>query len=262
MATITTVTRGGNSGTTPMSNASDWRIATVAKIVDETPTVKTFTFTMPSSVEHMAGQHYEVRLTAEDGYQAARLYSAASVANGSNELELTIALLADGEVSPYLHEHVTVGDKIEIRGPLGKFFIWQPSMPEAIFMIGGGSGVVPLRCILQTHQQANATTPITLLYSARSFDDIIYKQELLAPNMPVTITLTGQSPPVDWTGHTGRISFALLEEVLVTLPTTARPICYVCGMTPFVEAIANALLTMGIPPARIKAERFSGALVL
>lgn len=245
-----------------MNNPSDWCVATVAKIVDETPMVKTFTFTMPHTVDHMAGQHYEVRLTAEDGYQAARLYSAASAATGSNELDLTIAVYADGEVSPYLHEHLRVGDKLEIRGPLGKFFVWEPSMPEPIFMVGGGTGIVPLRCILQAHHAADAATPISLLYSARSFDEIIYRRELLAPDAPVTITLTGEPPPAEWTGQTGRISMALLEMVLATMDIDAKPLCYVCGMTPFVETISTALLAMDIPPARIKAERFSGALVL
>lgn len=246
---------------TAMSNASDWQVATIEEIIEETPTVKTFVFTMPTLVEHMAGQHYEIRLTSEDGYQAARLYSAASPANGDTKLELTIALLADGEVSPYLHEHAAVGDQVEIRGPLGKWFVWEPSMINPVFMVGGGAGVVPLRCILQAHRRSKAASPMTLLYSARSQESIIYKRELLAPHVPVVITLTREPSPADWMGPTGRISRALLEVELNRLPADSQLMCYVCGVTPFVEAITDALRAIGIPPARIKAERF-GALML
>ncbi|HYH74959.1 MAG TPA: FAD-binding oxidoreductase, partial [Candidatus Saccharimonadales bacterium] len=132
---------------TPTNNASTWHEATVTSITDETPTVKSFVFTLPQPAVHLAGQHYEIRLTAADGYQAARLYSAASLGTGDNALELTIALLPDGEVSPYLHEVLAIGDQVEIRGPLGKFFVWRPEDTQPVLLIGGGSGIVPMRCI-------------------------------------------------------------------------------------------------------------------
>ncbi len=241
--------------TATSSDPSQWRVATVKEIRTETPTVKTFAFEFASAVAHLAGQHYEIRLTSDDGYQAARLYSAASCARGDNRLELTVAYLQGGEISPYLHESVSVGDQLEIRGPLGRFFVWQPDMLDPVLLVGGGSGVVPLRCILQAHALAKSAAPTQLLYSARSFDEIIYKPELLHIDNAI-ITLT-DSKPDDWAGETGRISERHIEKALHALPST--PIVYICGRTPFVEAIANLLVGMGVSPARIKAERFGGS---
>ncbi len=235
-----------------MTDASDWRIATVRAIRDESPTAKTFTFELPGEVVHLPGQHYEIRLTAEDGYQAARLYSAASIANESRLLELTLVLVPDGELTPYMFEHVGVGDQVEIRGPLGKFFVWHATDSAPLLLIGGGSGVVPLRCILQAHAQADSAVPVRLLYSSRSYDDIIYKPELLHSNS-VTITLTHQHS-ADWQGHVGLLDEAALREALANLLEV--PMCYVCGRTPFVEAMSDTLVRIGVPPARIKAERF------
>jgi ferredoxin-NADP reductase len=198
------------------------------------------------------GQHYEIRLTSEDGYQAARLYSAASVAVGEKTLELTIALLPGGEVSPYMHEQARTGDQIELRGPLGKFFVWKADAPDPVLLIGGGSGVVPLRCMLQAHQLTGSRGPMRLVYSARSYDEIIYKSELLH-NRSVAITLTGDAP-ADWLGGRGRVDTHLLSRELQALPTT--PLCYICGATPFVEAMADMLLSLGVPPVRILTERF------
>ncbi len=234
-----------------MSEASEWRAATVTAIKGETPTVKTFTFDMPHLVNHLAGQHYEIRLTAPDGYQAARLYSAASPARGDRQLELTVALLPNGEVSPYLHHNVQVGDQLELRGPLGKFFVWTPDITAPVLLLAGGSGVVPMRCIMQAHALAQATTPYRLIYGARSFDEIIYKPDLLR-NPSVTITL--DTTPKDWQGSAGRITPAMLQAEINKLPAT--PLCFVCGTTPFVEAMANNLVSLGIPPEYIKAERF------
>jgi ferredoxin-NADP reductase len=241
-----------------MSEPSEWFPATITHIVQETPTVKTFGFELPHPVQHMAGQHYEIRLTAPDGYQAARLYSAASVATGNNQLELTVALLPNGEVSPYMHHDARVGSQVEIRGPLGRFFVWEPSDIAPVFLVAGGSGVVPMRCILQAHARAQSTAPIHLLYSARTYDEIIYKTELLQAFKQYTTVTISDEQPVEWQGQTGRIDAAKLQQTLDTLP--ANPICYLCGSTPFVEVIANTLVAMGVPADRIKAERFGGTV--
>ncbi|HSW66937.1 MAG TPA: ferredoxin reductase [Bacillota bacterium] len=234
-----------------MSEASEWKAATVTAIRDETPTVKTFTFEMPHIVNHLAGQHYEIRLTAPDGYQAARLYSAASAAQGDKLLELTVALLPDGEVSPYLHRNVRVGDQLELRGPLGKFFVWTPDVSAPALLLAGGSGVVPMRCIIQAHALAQAAAPYHLVYGARTQDEIIYKPDLI--NHP-NVTITLDTAPAGWQGSTGRITLELLQAQINKLPST--PLCYVCGTTPFVEAMANSLIHLGIPAEYIKAERF------
>ncbi|HSX29656.1 MAG TPA: FAD-binding oxidoreductase [Candidatus Saccharimonadales bacterium] len=242
-----------------MHNPSDWHIATVTSIVNETPDVKTITFTFVDPVRHLAGQHYEIRLTAEDGYQAARLYSAASAADGSNKLQLTIALVDDGEVTPYLFSNIKPGDRLELRGPLGKFFVWQPENTDPVLLLGGGSGVVPLRCILQAHASAESTAPIQLIYGVRSYDDIIYKKELLAPHSPALITIAGEHPAA-WQGNTGLINDSLVREALNTLSSASTPpLCYVCGSTPFVELATGLLAAADIPPMHIKAERFGPA---
>lgn len=242
---------------TPTSNEpSEWFTATITKIVQETPTVKTFQFAMPHPVKHQAGQHYEIRLTAPDGYQAARLYSAASVATGDNHLELTVALLPNGEVSPYMHQVAEVGTQVEIRGPLGKFFVWDPTITAPVLLVAGGSGVVPMRCILEAYHRSQATTPIHLLYSARTYSEIIYKNELLRSHPladHTTITITDEHP-AGWHGKTSRIDQTMLQEMLAGLP--ANPICYLCGTTPFVEAMATTLIALGVPAEQIKAERF------
>jgi ferredoxin-NADP reductase len=207
---------------------------------------------MPNEVKHLPGQHYEIRLTAEDGYQAARLYSAASPAQGNNLLEIAVELTVDGEVSPYLYGQLKSGDEIEVRGPLGKFFIWDPSMPEPALLIGGGSGIIPMRSILMTYQAHDTETPLRVLYSARDYEDILFKNELIDANN-VTITLTGKTP-ANWQGQVGRINLERIKAVLETLPSSV--VCYVCGMNRYVEAVTQLLIMAGVPPARIKGERF------
>ncbi len=182
MATITMETLGVNSVTTPTIKPTDWRLATVTRIRTEAPGLRSYTFEFESPISHDAGQHYEIRLTAEDGYQAARLYSAAMPANGTGHtLELTVALMPHGEVSTYLFNQVTSGTKLELRGPLGRYFVWEPHQTEPILLVGGGVGVAPLRAIRLAHQQACADCPIRLLYSARSYADMAYKYELFPP---------------------------------------------------------------------------------
>lgn len=238
-----------------ISESSTWFAATTKAIRVETHNVKTFTFEAPHEIEHRAGQHYEIRLTAPNGYQAARLYSAASRANGSRNLELTIALQPSGEVTPYLCNQLQVGEQVELRGPLGKSFIWDATMPEPILLIAGGSGVVPMRCIIQSHVASGSTTPVYLLYGARSEHDIIYKTELQTnqPHITTVITLS-ESWPVDWQGSTGFITPQLLQQALQRLP--GQPRCFICGVTPFVEAMANSLVMLGVATNRIRAERF------
>lgn len=242
---------GANNDMNPTTN-SEWVEATVADIITETPTVKRFVFEFPRIVSHLAGQHYELRLTGENGYQAARLYSAASISQGNNSLELTIAYMQDGEVSPYMHEGVNIGDKLELRGPLGKFFVWNETIQDPILLIGAGSGVVPMKTILDAHEKAGVNTPINLLYSTRSFEDIIYKDTLLG-NEHTTITLSRTSPE-GWGGKTGRIDGELVRASLRLY--AVPPLCYICGVTSFVEAVATLLQDNGIPSQRIKAERY------
>jgi ferredoxin-NADP reductase len=245
-------TPGANSDTILTRNSSTWQSAKVRRVIDATPNVHVLEFELPHEVKHLPGQHYEIRLTAADGYQAARLYSAASPARGDNLLEIAVELHEDGEVSPYLFGQLKLGDEVEIRGPLGKFFVWDPSMPEPILLIGGGSGIIPMRCILMTHQASKVDTPVRVLYSARDFDDILFKSELL-DERDVTITLTGEAPK-DWPGEVGRINLERIQAVLATLPSTI--VCYVCGMNNYVEAVTQLLIMADVPPARIKGERF------
>lgn len=258
MATITTGIRGVNSDTTSTYKPGDWRVGTVTEILHEALDLRSYMFTFDSPVEHDAGQHYEVRLTAEDGYQAARLYSAAMPANGSsNMLQLSIALMPHGEISSYLFNNVTVGSKLEIRGPLGRYFIWTPDMTEPVLLIGGGSGVVPLRAIRLEHQYAYSKVPLQLLYSVKTYADMPYKYELFprlgVPSDGVMVTFTEQAPE-GWRGYRRRIDEMMISEVLGSL--SKDPLAYVCGPTPFVESVTQKLVELGLDPAKIKAERF------
>lgn len=237
---------------------TEWRVATVAHVMPEAPGLRTFMFAFDTPVKHDAGQHYEIRLTAADGYQAARLYSAAMPANGtSNTLELTIALMPDGEVSSYLFSHIKVGTRLEIRGPLGGYFIWTPEQTDPVLLVGGGTGVIPLRCIRLEHQQAASTAPMKLLYSTDTYSDMAYKYELFprggTPSDDVIMTFT-EIPPEGWDGYTRRIDAAMLSEVLTGFPSTPR--AYVCGTTPLVENVTQLLVQAGLDPATISAERF------
>lgn len=241
-----------------VSKPIDWRVATVTHIMTEAPGLRSFTFRFDEPVKHYAGQHYEIRLTAEDGYQAARLYSAALPANGTgNTLELTIALMPNGEVSPYLFSHIASGSKLEIRGPLGNYFTWSDDIPDPVLLVGGGTGVVPLRAIRLAHQQCCAGTPLKLLYSVKTYPDMAYKYELFPrggnPSSDVVMTFTERAPE-GWKGYARRIDDQMVREILRTFP--GPPVAYVCGPTPMVESAANALVAAGIDPARIKTERF------
>lgn len=247
---------------TPISKPTDWRIGTVTHVTYEAPGLRSYAFTFDTPVKHDAGQHYEIRLTAENGYQAARLYSAAMPANGTaNVLELTIALMPYGEVSSYIFQHVKPGSKIEIRGPLGRYFVWKPEQKDPVLLVGGGSGVVPLRCMRLEHQQAASKIPMKLLYSARTYTDTAYKYELFprggVASEDVVMTFT-EMAPAGWQGYSRRIDTAMIKEVLTQYPEEPR--AYVCGTTPFVERATQLLVGAGLNPETISAERFGSTV--
>lgn len=243
-------THGANNGMIPTS--SEWYEAEVLDVAAESPCVKLFTLQLPHPAEHLAGQHYELRLTAPNGYQAARLYSAASAGTGTSTVQLAIAYMEGGEVSPYLHDHAGPGFRLDMRGPLGRAFVWDPTVAAPVLLVGGGVGVAPLRAMLQAHAHAVSKAPIHLLYSTRSDAEIIFRSELLT-NPAVTVTLTREWPS-DWQGKTGRIDAQMAGQVLAVL--SGQPMCYICGMTSFVESASRTLLGLGVSPACIRAERF------
>jgi len=214
----------------------------------------TFQLQLPHPLNHLPGQHYEIRLTAKDGYQAARLYSAASPSNGSsNLLDLTVQYMLGGEVTPYLCEQLQVGDQLEVRGPFGRVFVWYANSAEPVLLVGGGSGIVPLHCIWKAHTCGDSSAKLQLVYSAHYYDDIMYRDELLADREHAFITLT-RAQPMDWQGGNSRLRHEMLEQALLKLGDT--PMCYVCGMNAFVEIAIGMLLRLGVPPSHIRAERF------
>jgi ferredoxin-NADP reductase len=222
----------------------------VVDLITETPTTKSIVLDLPEWPGHRAGQHVDVRLTAEDGYQAERSYSIAS-APEDEQLVLTVERLDDGEVSPYLTDELRAGDQLELRGPIGGYFVWEPSLGGPLFLVGGGSGVVPLRAMLRHHRLIDSDVPARLLYSARTRNEIIYRREL--DDYDTRITLTRDQPD-DWTGYTRRIDRDMLE--VAAGPATDRPLVYVCGPTAFVETAAQLLVDLGHEPGRIRTERF------
>jgi ferredoxin-NADP reductase len=204
----------------------------------------------------MAGQHVDVRLTAEDGYQTERSYSIAS-APEDGPLVLTVERLEDGEVSPYLTDVVGAGDEIELRGPIGGYFVWKEALGGPLLLLAGGSGIVPLRSMLRHHVAVHSTVPVRLLYSVRSLDDVIYREELeqlgTHDGLGVHFTLT-RNWPEGWPGYRRRIDAALLREIAWT--ADERPLAYICGPTAFVEAAATGLVELGYDAERIRTERF------
>lgn len=241
-----------------MKKSIDWQIATVTNIKRETPRTSSFTLELPDWQPHKAGQHYDVRLSAEDGYMVERSYSVASEPERTGVIDLTVDKIDDGEVSPYLHDVLMVGDRLEVRGPIGGYFVWDAMMHEPLFLIGGGSGIVPLMSILRHRAAAKSLVPARLLYSARSAEDIIYRGELDAlsqkmDGLEIFYTLT-RSHPADWKGYTRRIDAEMLRELITPLGNNVR--VFVCGPTALVENAANALVQLGIPASSVKTERF------
>jgi ferredoxin-NADP reductase len=232
-----------------------WLVADVLGVVVETLRVKTIRFDVPGWSQHLPGQHVDVRLTAEDGYQAQRSYSIASAPN-AQRIELTVERIDDGEVSPYLTEELRAGDQIELRGPVGGYFVWQHTLGGPLLLVGGGSGIVPLMAMLRHRAATRVDVPATLLLSSRSWDEVIYRDELErldGDGCRVVHTLT-RDQPGGWTGYARRVDVEMLRDV--GPPASDRPHIYVCGPTPFVEAVASALVELGHDPMRIKTERF------
>jgi ferredoxin-NADP reductase len=229
----------------------------VAELAQETPRVASLVLEVPDWAGHLAGQHVDVRLTADDGYQAERSYSIAS-APEDPRLAITVERLDDGEVSPYLVGEVRKGDKVELRGPIGGYFVWRGDDDRPVLLVAGGSGVVPLMAMIRHRSAIKSTIPTTLLYSSRSEDDIIYKAELdtrsaAGDGLTVAHCLT-RKQPAGWRGYARRIDRAMLEEV--AWPKAQKPIIFVCGPTPLVEGVAGHLVDLGYGAASIKTERF------
>lgn len=236
----------------------EWQIATVTRINQETPTVKTLTFSLPVWRPHLPGQHYDVRLTAPDGYQTERSYSIASGPERNGEIDLTVERLEDGEVSPYLDDVLMVGDQLELRGPIGGYFVWEGRMGGPVLLVGGGSGVVPLMSMIRHRQAAGSKAPMWLLYSVRSPEEVIYADELMRffdarDGLEVIYTYTRQQPP-GWTGYQRRIDTQMLQEVIHPIKRLFH--AYICGPTLLVESVANQLVQLGIAAENIRTERF------
>jgi ferredoxin-NADP reductase len=225
-----------------------WRDAAIDAVRAETPRARTLGLVVPAWPGHRAGQHLDVRLTAEDGYMAQRSYSIATPP-AADALEITVARLEDGEVSPWLVDEAQPGDQLEVRGPIGGYFVWGPERGGPLLLIAGGSGLVPLMCIERHRREVAPEVPVTLVLSARDPEDVIYADQL----GDAVITYTREAPP-GWAGHTGRLDAEALRDIAP--PPEERPRCYVCGPTGFVEVVAEALVGIGHHRALIKTERF------
>ena len=241
-----------------MAGTLEWQLATVTAVRDETATVRTFTLGLPAWQGHRPGQHVDVRLTAADGYSVERSYSIASEPERPDAIDVTVERIPDGEVSPFLHDVVVPGDRLEVRGPIGGYFVWGASLGGPLLLVAGGSGVVPLMAMIRHRERAGRDVRTRLLFSSRHAEEIIYRAELdeLAARddgLEVVHTLTRSSPP-GWTGYTRRIDDRMLGEVLEPLGIGART--YICGPTALVEVAANALVRLGLPPDRVRTERF------
>jgi ferredoxin-NADP reductase len=234
-----------------------WRLAEVVEVVPETPRTKSLVLEVPGWEGHKAGQHVDIRLTAEDGYQAQRSYSIASAPEGEQPV-LTVEHIEDGEVSPYLTDVLMAGDGLELRGPIGGYFAWEAKDGGPVLLVAGGSGVVPLMAMVRHRAAAGSSVATRLLYSSRSYEEIVYRKELerlsaREDSLEVIHTLT-RSRPKDWGGYNRRIDLEMLKEV--GPPPAERPLAFVCGPTPLVEAVATALVEIGYDPVCVKTERF------
>ena len=241
-----------------MTSPIRWQLATIDAVRDETPTVRTFTLGLPDWAGHRAGQHVDLRLTAEDGYSVERSYSIASAPEATERIDITVERIPGGEVSPFLHEVVVPGDRLEVRGAIGGYFVWEAALGGPLFLVAGGSGVVPLMAMLRHRSAAGVSTPTRLLFSSRHYEEIIYREELdrlsaTQDGFQVAHTLTREQPP-GWSGYARRIDEAMLSDVLAPLGREAR--VYICGPTALVESAANALVRVGLAPSQIRTERF------
>jgi ferredoxin-NADP reductase len=223
-----------------------WGPVTVVAIRDETATAKTFRLRLSHPSAHLAGQHYILRLTAPDGYSAQRSYSVASPPDGSAEFELTIERLPEGEVSMFMHDDVMVGDELEARGPIGRWFVWEADHPA--LLIGGGSGVVPLMAMLRYARRLNRHDLARLLVSVRRPEQLYYSDEVAGPETSIIYT---RAAPPDQSRPPGRITPDDLEPLLLPDATA-----YVCGSSPFADAATDACVAIGVPVNQIRVERF------
>jgi ferredoxin-NADP reductase len=230
-----------------------WQTATVGAVTQETASAVTLSLSVPDWAGHRAGQHVDIRLTSDDGYRAERAYSIASAPG--EPLAITVERLDDGEVSPYLTEEARTGDQLEVRGPVGGYFVWETGSGGPLLLAAGGSGVVPLRAILRHRSRVGSSVPVRLLYSSRSWEDVIYSSELDFPadGVEVIYTLTRYQPRA-WKGYARRVDAQMLTEVAWT--AAEGPLAYVCGPTSFVESVATGLVGLGYPAGRVKTERF------
>jgi ferredoxin-NADP reductase len=235
----------------------NWTLGEVVEVIDETPRVRSIALDVPEWPGHLPGQHVDIRLTAEDGYQAQRSYSIAS-APEADRLMLTVESLPDGEVSPYLVDELRPGDKIELRGPIGGYFVWEAGLGGPLFLVAGGSGIVPLMSMLRHRAATESRVAARLVYSSRTWEDLIFREELndlaaRGDGLEVFHTLT-RTRPDGWDGYTRRVDGPLLAET--AWPSPSMPLTYVCGPTSFVETVANALVLLGHEASSVKTERF------
>jgi ferredoxin-NADP reductase len=234
-----------------------WQLARVREIVTETYRVKTLMLHVANWQRHLPGQHVDIRLTAEDGYQAQRSYSIASPPE-DELVALTVERVDNGEVSPYLVDDLRPGDQFELRGPIGGYFVWTVATRGPLWLIAGGSGIAPLMAMLRHRARRKVRAPALLLYSSRSLEDVIYREELELmargdPDLRVVNTLTRKQPQT-WVGHRGRVDKTMLAEA--AFPAREGPKIYVCGPTPFVEEVSRLLVELGHEPLTVKTERF------
>lgn len=245
-----------------------WQAATLVERREETPAACTLVLSVPGWAGHLPGQHVDVRLTAEDGYSTQRSYSIASASapapastsmsgsrSGGEQIELTVQQVPDGEVSPYLAEDLAVGEQIELRGPVGGWFVWRPEQTEPVLLVGGGSGIVPLMAMIRTRRATGSRVPFRLVYSVRTPEDRMYLDELRRgePGLDTTFLYTRKAPD-GWPRPPGRLTAA--DLVAAGWPADFAPAVYVCGPTGFVEHAADLLVGLGHDPARIRTERF------
>ena len=229
-----------------------WRVATVVEVRDETRTARTILLHVEGWPGHLAGQHVDVRLTAEDGYAAVRSYSIASAAGAAGErIDITVEELDDGEVSPFLTRDLAVGDQLEVRGPIGGWFVWRHEQTEPVQLVAGGSGIVPVMAMLRTHRRNENATDMRLLYSTRTPQTVIYRDDLDGADVLYT-----RSAPADTVRPAHRLDTA--DVLTYALPAAESPTCYICGPTGFVEAAADLFLSAGHPARLIRTERFGG----
>ena len=242
---------------TTLRGRLSWLVGEVVGRIDETAHVRSLVLDCPGWQGHQPGQHVDIRLTGEDGYQAERSYSIATPADG-DRVTITVERIPDGEVSPYLVDELVVGDRLELRGPIGGWFVWQPDLGGPLLLAAGGSGLVPLMAMVRARVAAGSDVPVRLLVSSRSADDVIFRAELdtidhRQVGVEVIQTLT-RAQPAGWSGYRRRVDREMLADI--AWPATAKPRCYVCGPTGFVETVASALVELGHEPANIRTERF------